>query len=248
MERDFKGIWIAKDIWLSDDLTLQEKVFLVEIDSLDNESGCYANNQYFADFFGISKTRVSIVINSLVNKGYITSQIIYKEGTKEILKRVLKICYRPYPTKVKDPIQGKFKDNNTINNTINNTVNKEYIPYSEIIDYLNKKADKKYKPSSDATKNKIKARWNEGFRLEDFKKVIDNKVAEWENSDMEKFLRPETLFGTKFESYLNQKEVQSGSTGQNTKTSKGKWTGFKPKQSNNELTAEDRKWAEENLI
>jgi len=123
MERDFKGIWITKDIWLSEDLTLQEKVFLVEIDSLDNDEGCFANNQYFADFFGISKTRVSLVINSLVEKGYVTSQIIYKEGTKQILKRVLKVCYRGYLTKVKEPIQQKLKDNNINNNTINNTTN-----------------------------------------------------------------------------------------------------------------------------
>ena len=90
MERNFKGVWISKEIWLSEDLTLQEKVFLVEICSLDNEEGCYASNTYFSEFFGISKNRVSIVINSLVKKGYLTSILIYKEGTKQILKRVLK--------------------------------------------------------------------------------------------------------------------------------------------------------------
>ena len=132
MERDFKGIWIPKEVWLSNDLTLQEKVFLVEIDSLDNEEGCYASNQYFADFFGLSTTRVSLIIKSLVDKGYITSTLIYKEGSKQILKRVLNICYRGYLTKVKegyltkvkDPPQGKLKDNNTINNIDkNNTIN-----------------------------------------------------------------------------------------------------------------------------
>ena len=132
MERDFKGIWIPKETWLSNDLTLQEKVFLVEIDSLDNEEGCYASNQYFADFFGLSTTRVSLIIKSLVDKGYITSTLIYKEGSKQILKRVLNISYRGYLTKVKegsliklkDPPQGKLKDNNTINNIDkNNTIN-----------------------------------------------------------------------------------------------------------------------------
>lgn len=136
MERDFKGIWITKDIWLSENLTLQEKVFLVEIDSLDNDDGCFANNQYFADFFGISKTRVSLVINSLVEKGYVTSQIIYKEGTKQILKRVLKVCYRGYLTKVKEPIQQKLKDNNITNNTINNTTNIKKKKKSSDIDIL----------------------------------------------------------------------------------------------------------------
>jgi hypothetical protein len=123
MERDFKGIWIPKEIWLAKDLTLQEKVFLVEIDSLDNEDGCFATNSYFAEFFELSKTRVSLVVKSLIDKKYIESTIVYKEGTKEILKRVLKVCYRPYLIKVKDPIQQKLKDNNTVNNTINNTIN-----------------------------------------------------------------------------------------------------------------------------
>ena len=77
-DRNFKGIWIPKEIWLSEALTLQEKVFLVEIDSLDNEEGCFACNQYFSDFFGVSKVRVSEVINSLVKKRYITSTIICK--------------------------------------------------------------------------------------------------------------------------------------------------------------------------
>lgn len=122
--RDFKGIWIPKEIWLNTELTMQEKVFLVEISSLDNEDGCFAGNQYFAEFFGISKTRVSLVIKNLIDKNYITSEIIYKKGTKQILKRVLKVCYIPYITKVKDPIQQKLKDNNITNNTsnINNNI------------------------------------------------------------------------------------------------------------------------------
>ena len=119
MERDFKGVWISKEIWLSKDLTLQEKVFLVEICSLDNNEGCFASNGYFAEFFGISKTRVSLVIKSLVDKKYITSTMIYKEGSKQILKRVLKESYRGYITKVKDPPLGKLKDNNIVNNIVN---------------------------------------------------------------------------------------------------------------------------------
>ena len=85
LNRNFKGIWIPKEIWLSEDLTLQEKVFLVEIESLDNEEGCYANNQYFAKFFGLSKTRVSLVIKSLIQKGFIKSTILTELGNKRIL-------------------------------------------------------------------------------------------------------------------------------------------------------------------
>ncbi|ARD47599.1 phage replisome organizer N-terminal domain-containing protein [Sporosarcina sp. P33] len=85
---------------------------------------------------------------------------------------------------------------------------KEIIPFVEIINYLNNAASANYRSTTRKTKDLIQARWNEGFRLEDFYKVIDIKTKEWINdSKMSKFIRPDTLFGTKFESYLNQKEV-----------------------------------------
>lgn len=88
------------------------------------------------------------------------------------------------------------------------------IPYQEIIFYLNQKADRKYKHTTPKTKQLIKARWNEGFKLEDFKAAIDNQVREWLNdSKMDKYLRPETLFGTKFESYLNNGLNNGGGSG-----------------------------------
>lgn len=87
----------------------------------------------------------------------------------------------------------------------------EQIPYAEIIDYLNKKAGTHYRASSKATQRLIKARWNEGFKPEDFKKVIDVKTYEWLNdANMCKYLRPETLFGTKFEGYLNEQRPYKG--------------------------------------
>jgi uncharacterized phage protein (TIGR02220 family) len=91
------------------------------------------------------------------------------------------------------------KDNNG-----NNEINKDIIV--DIIDYLNNQADKKYKHSTDKTKKLIQTRLNDGFTLDDFKKVIDNKVITWKgNPEMDLYLRPETLFGTKFEGYLNEK-------------------------------------------
>lgn len=103
--------------------------------------------------------------------------------------------------------------NNNGNN--GNNGNKYNIPYVEIVEYLNKTANKKYRTSTQKTQSLIRARWNEGFRLEDFKNVIDKKVYEWKNDPkMSKYIRPETLFGTKFEGYLNQdkslKVIQGG--------------------------------------
>lgn len=86
----------------------------------------------------------------------------------------------------------------------------QHLPYEKIIDYLNEKAGTSYRSTTKKTQTLIKARFNEKFSLDDFKKVIDKKVAEWKNDTaMNKFLRPETLFGTKFESYLNQNVKQN---------------------------------------
>lgn len=81
------------------------------------------------------------------------------------------------------------------------------IPYKEIVDYLNMRTGSQYRSSTQKTRELIRARWNEGFELDDFKTVIDKKCVEWIGTDMEKYLRPVTLFGTKFESYLNQLSV-----------------------------------------
>ena len=84
-----------------------------------------------------------------------------------------------------------------------------------VIDYLNKQAGTAYKASSKETRKLIGARMNEGFTEDDFKTVIDNKVAEWGKppkageKDMRPFIRPVTLFGTKFEAYLNQRRVSN---------------------------------------
>ena len=80
--------------------------------------------------------------------------------------------------------------------------------YKEIIDYLNLKTNKNYKYTQNNI-SKIKTRLNDGFTIEDFKEVIDKKCIDWLNDkEMNKYLRPETLFGTKFEGYLQQEEKE----------------------------------------
>ena len=77
--------------------------------------------------------------------------------------------------------------------------------HEQIIDHLNHKLGAKYKSSSAKTRQFINARLNEGHTVAEFLAVIDKMTGEWGNTDMAKYLRPETLFGTKFEGYLNQK-------------------------------------------
>lgn len=98
-------------------------------------------------------------------------------------------------------IVDNIVDNNIVEN--DNVVEYDMKTVTEIIDHLNKKANKNYKSNSKTTKKHINARLNEGYTLSDFKQVIDNRCATWLGTDMEQYLRPETLFGSKFESYLN---------------------------------------------
>lgn len=139
MERAFKGIWIPAEIWLNEELTLLEKVFLVEIDSLDNETGCFASNEYFSKFFKLSKNRCSEVIKSLEKKGLITIKYIYKKNSKAIDKRIIKVFEkskggirnldRPI-RKIEGGYSENCEDNNTsINNTINNTTTRDVVEH-----------------------------------------------------------------------------------------------------------------------
>lgn len=109
-------------------------------------------------------------------------------------------------------IETKSKEDthHDVNVYVNNNVLEdkgygEKKPFEEIINYLNQKTNSHYKFNSKTTQTKINARLNEGYKLDDFIAVIDKKYAEWKGTEFEQYLCPETLFGTKFEKYLNQK-------------------------------------------
>lgn len=106
-----------------------------------------------------------------------------------------------------DKEEDKEKDNNI------------YVPYKEIISYLNEKTGKKLRWDVKSNQNEIKARFNEGYTLDDFKTVIDKKYNEWGRKptkeelqrgikDMRIYLRPKTLFGSNFDVYLNQEQTE----------------------------------------
>ncbi len=84
---------------------------------------------------------------------------------------------------------------------------------ADIILYLNKKLNSKYKTNSQSTAKHINARLKEGYLVGDFQKVIDTKYEEWNNTEFSKFLRPETLFSSKFEGYLNQLKGEKKTAG-----------------------------------
>ena len=198
-----------------------EVVLLTEIKSLDNEKGCFASNAYLSNFFGLSKGRISQLVNQLKDKGYIT--VKYQREGKQIKQRVIRVVSQlnrgiNFPKQpIKNPKQGYLENVKENSTSINNTVNSTDI-YSQaepdgvaektktIVGYLNEKTDSHYKATTPKTKQLVQARLKEGFSVDDFKTVIDKKTATWLNdSKMNKYLRPLTLFGTKFEDYLNEK-------------------------------------------
>ena len=123
--RDFKGVWIPKEVWLNDKLSLVEKCLLVEIDSLDKgEKGCFASNEYLANFFNLSESRMANIISDLKKRGYLRQ--IYFDGRQRGLRIVKSEVWftendkADSPKKVKQTTR-KREHTNTMNNTLNNT-------------------------------------------------------------------------------------------------------------------------------
>ena len=198
-----------------------------------NSEECYPSVETICKELGMTKTTMYKYMNTLVDYGVVEkkqtyignlkSKVIYRI-THELMENIRfpknsetdrsncstseKIGFRNYG----NSSQSERNSNNTNNNNIKNKNNKYIVeqnstayPFKGIIEYLNNSSGKNYKYSTKATQRHIRARFEEGFTLEDFKMVIDWKVSQWlGDKDMDRYLRPETLFGTKFESYLNE--------------------------------------------
>lgn len=216
---------IPANIRYDDNLKLGEKMMYGEITALSNKTGaCYASNNYFAKLYKVSPQAISKWIKALEKYNYIT--ITYEKEGKMIVKRAIEMVSTDIDrvsTTVERGInyslegyQQEIKENNTsINNTsINNKeIYKESWECNEyvkkltkaLIEYLNEKVNRAFKTNNPKTESLIRARLRDGFKETDFLNVIDTKSEEWLDTDMEKYLRPDTLFGTKFENYVNQR-------------------------------------------
>ena len=187
--------------------------------SQDGASVYAGSADYLAKWTNTTRRNVMNCLSSLVAKGY----ILKKEEYKNDVKFVSYYANQDYLPTVMNFIpcekssQGGVKKVHTIINKDNKDIDivlkekestKEKdsdIPYEEIVNHLNARTGSKYKSSSRKTRELIKARFNQGFTLEDFKTVIDKKSIQWINDPkMCEYLRPETLFSEKFEGYLNQ--------------------------------------------
>ena len=228
VNRAFNGVWIPKKYWLDENLSIVEVTFMAEIESLDGDNGCYASNNHFAEFFGMTASRVSQIINSLSDRGYL--QISYEKNGKQVVSRLIRVVNKLNGgiKKTKSPIKktkGGYLENCEGNNTYrviqdNNTdkSNKGSAqpPHlsaqrKEVIDYLNKKTGKRFKPNADGNKRVIDPRLKDGYTVDDLKHIIDVKYAQWHGKTFsncqlgDNYLRPDTLFRvSKIEGYLNE--------------------------------------------
>jgi len=164
------------------------------------------SNSQFVGATGMAKPSICRAINGLVDKN-----IVYKNANNYIPSYQFNKNYKTWKVLTK-----KLTVNKKVNQVLTKklptiditTKDKEIVPYKKIIFYLNEKSKKNFKYNTISTKKFIKARWNDGFMLADFFKVIDNQCREWlKDSKMNQYLRPGTLFSNKFDGYLQNKAV-----------------------------------------
>ena len=177
----------------------------------------------------LTTQKVRTILKKFEKEGYIEFVSSGSKGKESTLKLMLKEklfnnqqqCNNNLTNKseqlqsVEQVEQQQSNNNLTI---LSKKKNKNKYIYSEVIDYLNIKANTNYKETTKNTQSLINARISEGYTVEDFKKVIDVKVENWLGTEWEKYLRPQTLFGSKFENYLNENKkapVRAGTQNNN---------------------------------
>jgi uncharacterized phage protein (TIGR02220 family) len=225
---------IAKLVMKDKNLTIGAKAVYAYLCSYSGAGGiAYPSRSLICHDLKITQETLSKHLKNLEEQGYILREQQRSNGSfSHNIYTILTIPRKP-DTKITDIEKidialddiGKIETNNNSynNNSINNNNKNTYIverhensnsepepkqheqiPYQKIVEYLNEKTGKQYRHTTPKTRELIKARWNEGFTLDDFKKVIDNKTLEWKDTEFDNYLRPQTLFSNKFEAYLNE--------------------------------------------
>lgn len=221
--REKNWFWLENDLVDREDIAAMEKlIYMLLARYADKDGKCFPSQEKLCKITGIKDYRTIVkYLKQLEEKGLIEIQKTNGKVNIYYLKNIGKAPTKNAgaknvganfadepPTKNAGTPPTNFagitihNEKDSKNNTQLKENNKEV---GEVVNYLNEKAGTKYKSSSKNTTKHIKARINDGYTLEDFKTVIDKKCSEWLNTDMEKYLCPDTLFGSKFEKYLNQK-------------------------------------------
>lgn len=201
-----------------DEMTLEEIDIwrlLCRYSNYDTDVAGYTINQLVVNSdkrLNLTTQKVRTILKKFEKQGYIEFLSSGSKGKESTLKLTIKqqLFNNNTTNKTEQLQQVEDLDNNNLTTKqqqSNNTTKKKEKDnniYSLVIDYLNRKAFTNYRSTTKNTQGFINARLKEGYVVEDFKKVIDSKSREWLGTDFEKYLRPSTLFGTKFENYLNE--------------------------------------------
>ena len=158
MERDFKGVWIPKDIWLNKELSILEKCLITEIDSLDNsDKGCFASNKYLSEFIGVSEGRCANIISDLKKREFIVQcffdgrnrGLMLHENVKPTLKGESRLHenVKADLTETLKQASRKREHSNTVNNTgintdnnTNGSIEPDGVDFPKLKEYWNSKA------------------------------------------------------------------------------------------------------------
>lgn len=174
------------------------------------------SRKYLAEWCGCSMATIDRTLNSLVDKGLISrTSYITKHGYRAVEYATMAPTNIDEPPS-EEPQTADTDDPRTPSDEPQPLLNEPQIPpqpkdpdpTEEVVNHLNQRAGTHYKATTANTRKLVKARLKEGFTVDEIKLVIDKKCADWLNNPaMAEYLRPETLFGNKFESYLNAKSM-----------------------------------------
>ena len=185
------------------------RIRVTGIISQDGESWFVGSRRYLANWCQTSEKSVTNNLQKLLGKGLIRKRRKVVHGCTFNDYQAVPLPSTPGK---KVPLTGEESSLDTGEESSPHTLEDSHtsseearIPFSEIIDYLNEKAGTRYRSQTPKTREHIRARWSDGYRLNDFKRVVDVKCADWLGDEkMGRYLCPDTLFGPKFEKYRNQ--------------------------------------------
>lgn len=205
------GSYVVIQSWMVDELGLSGNELItyavIHGFSQDGESWFMGSRAYLAAWCGTTTKSVTANLRRLLDKGLIVRRSRIDRG-------VTLNDYRTSPRGKKLPHPREEtslpprEETSPHKLDIDNDSENIDIPFDEIVGVLNDVAGTSFKASSEATRRLVRARWAEGYRLADFERVARVKASQWLGTDMEKYLRPQTLFGTKFEGYLNERTAE----------------------------------------
>ena len=174
---------IPAEVRYDKDLKDKAKLLYGEITCLSNKKGyCYASNDYFANLYGVAKETISRLITDLVDKGYVTREVVYKKGTKEIESRYIRIS-QYLLTKNAIPIDENV--NTPIDKNVKTLLTKKSIPIDEKVKENNTSINNININNTSINNTSINNRKENIKRKDDLKEIIDDLVS---NEDVKKSL------------------------------------------------------------